>query len=257
MSETVHFLQLAHQLADAAAEVVRPFFRQQLKVDIKSDLSPVTEADRAAEEVMRTIIERTFPDHGILGEEDESFGTENDYVWVLDPIDGTRAFIAGKPQFGTLIALCHRGEPILGIMNQPITHERWVGVKGSETTFNGKPVQTRPCAHVAEAVISTTSPHYFPPDRKERFKTLRKQCKDTQYGGDCYSYGLLAMGGLDLVVEADLKPYDIIPLRPIIEGAGGRLSGWHGNPITLTNFEAALAAGDARTHAEALAILAT
>ncbi len=249
------FLDVAHQLADAAADVVRPYFRQQMDVEIKSDLSPVTVADRAAEEAMRTLIDQHFPDHGILGEEEESFGTENEYVWVLDPIDGTRSFIAGKPQFGTLIALCHHGEPIFGIMNQPITNERWVGVKGEPTTFNGKPVKTRACASVADAVISTTSPHYFPPGRKERFKALRKQCKDEQYGGDCYAYGLLAMGGLDLVVEADLKPYDIIPLRPIIEGAGGFITGWHGKPITLTNFEAAIAAGDARTHAEALKTL--
>ena len=254
MSIAPQFLEIAHQLADAAAEAIRPHFRQPLHVETKTDLSPVTIADRAAEEAMRRIIDTTFPDHGILGEEDEDVGLESEYVWVLDPIDGTRSFIAGKPQFGTLIGLCHRGEPILGIMHQPITNERWVGAN-HETLFNGKKVMTRSCPSVKEAVISTTSPHYFPPVRKARFKALRSQCRDIQYGGDCYSYGLLAMGGLDLVVEADLKPYDIIPLRPIIEGAGGIITGWHGNPITLTNFEAAIAAGDPRTYDEALTIL--
>ncbi len=248
------FLAAAHLMADAAADIVRPYFRQPLDVEIKADLSPVTLADREAERAMRTIIDQHFPDHGILGEEDEDTGLESEYLWVLDPIDGTRSFIAGKPQFGTLIGLCHRGEPLLGILNQPITNERWVGYRG-ETTLNGKPVRTRSCSSVSEAVISTTSPHYFPLARKARFKTLRKQCREVQYGGDCYAYGLLAMGGLDLVVEADLKPYDILPLRPIIEGAGGLITGWHGKPVTLTNFEAVIAAGDARTHVEALQFL--
>lgn len=198
-------------------------------------------ADRAAETAIRTLIEAYYPTHGIYGEEHGQSGLGNPYVWVIDPIDGTRAFIAGKKEWGTLIALCEYGVPILGILNQPITGERWVGAKDMATTYNGQPVRTRACPSLSDAVISTT---YCAPPDDARFATLAAQCRETIPQGDCYAYGLLARGERDMVGDTALKPYDILALVPIIEGAGGRITGWDGAPITLTHYASAIARGD-------------
>jgi len=250
------YLALAADLADAAGEVIRPYFRVPLQVDDKPDLSPVTAADRGAEAVMRRLIAARFPDHGIIGEE---FGRERDdaeFVWVLDPIDGTKAFISGLPLFGTLIALAQNGRPIVGIIDQPISRERWVGAAGRETTLNGKPIHCRPCAGVAAATIFATSPDMFKGADAPAFARAAKAAKLVRYGADCYAAGLLALGCIDMMIEADLKPYDYSALIPVVEGAGGIATDWAGAPLDLHSDGRVIFAGDRRSHQEALALLA-
>ena len=256
MVETDHFLALAITLADAAGEAIRPYFRRPIAVDDKPDLSPVTAADRAAEMAMRELIAARFPTHGIIGEE---FGGERegaDFVWVLDPIDGTKSFISGVPLFGTLIALAHQGRPFLGIIDQPISRERWIGASGRPTTFNGAPIRCRPCASLASATVYATSPNMFKGGDAASFGRVAAAAKLVNYGADCYAYGLVAHGFIDLVVEASLKPYDFSAMLPIVEGAGGVASDWRGMPLSLASDGRVLVAGDRCAHQQALQLLA-
>jgi inositol-phosphate phosphatase/L-galactose 1-phosphate phosphatase/histidinol-phosphatase len=249
------FLSLAAELADAAGAAIRPYFRTTLAVDDKADLSPVTAADRAAELAMRHMIAARFPEHGIIGEE---YGRERDdaeFVWVLDPIDGTKSFISGVPLFGTLIALARHGMPILGIIDQPISGERWIGVAGRETVHNGRPARCRPCAGIAAATVFATSPDMFRGADADGFARVARAAKLVRYGADCYAYGLVALGFVDVVIEASLKPYDFAAMLPIIEGAGGIATDWQGAPLGLASDGRVLIAGDKRTHGEALALL--
>lgn len=246
---------LALDLAEAAGSVIRGYFRTPVAVEDKADTSPVTIADRQAEAVMRQIINQAMPDHGILGEEFGPEKTEAEWVWVLDPVDGTKAFITGKPSFGTLIALLHKGRPVLGIIDQPILRERWLGVAGQPTTLNGKTITTRPCSALSLAALYATAPEMFSGADVARWDALRGQVKLPRYGADCYAYGLLAAGFVDLVVEASLQPYDYLPLVAVIEGAGGLITDWQGRPLGLESDGHALAAGDPRTHQAAQAIL--
>jgi inositol-phosphate phosphatase/L-galactose 1-phosphate phosphatase/histidinol-phosphatase len=254
--ELDRYLALAIDLADAAGEAIRPHFRQPLAVDDKPDLSPVTIADRAAEMAMRRLIAQHFPEHGILGEE---FGREREgaeFTWVLDPIDGTKSFISGVPLFGTLIALAQHGRPILGIIDQPISRERWIGVAGRPTTFNGTPVRTRPCPALAAATVFSTSPDMFKGTDAAAHARVAAAAKLVRFGADCYAYGLLALGCIDIVIEASLKPYDFGAMLPIVEGAGGVATDWQGAPLTLASDGRVLVAGDRRAHQQALALLA-
>ncbi|WP_448189365.1 histidinol-phosphatase [Azospirillum sp. sgz301742] len=259
MPETcpAHLVALAERLADSSGPVVRRYFRTTLVVDDKADSSPVTVADREAERTIRAIIEAERPDDGIYGEE---YGTKNldaEWVWVIDPIDGTKSFITGRPIFGTLIALLHRGRPVLGIIDQPIIGDRWIGVAGRPTTLNGQPATVRGCSGgLAGAMLGTTSPDLFPDDTAPAFDRVKNAVKVTVYGGDCYTYGLLASGFYDLVVEAGLKLYDFAALVPVVTGAGGVMTDWNGNPLDASSDGRVIAAGDARTHREALAALA-
>jgi len=250
------FLSLAIDLADAAGEAIRPYFRQPLAVDDKADLSPVTAADRVAEAAMRRMIATRFPAHGIIGEE---FGREREdaeFVWVLDPIDGTKSFISGVPLFGTLIALAHQGRPILGVIDQPILHERWIGADGHLTSFNGTPVRCRPCPALAGATVFATSPDMFKGGDAAAFARVAASAKLVRFGADCYAYGLLAHGFIDLVIEASLKPYDFSAMLPIVKGAGGIASDWRGMPLSLASDGRVVVAGDRRAHEEALGLLA-
>ena len=249
------FVALAGRLADAAGEVIRPYFRTIIAIDEKADASPVTVADRESEAAMRAILAAECPDHGILGEEYGAERVDADHVWVLDPIDGTKSFIAGVPLFGTLIALLHRGRPIVGIIDQPVLGERWLGVDGRATRFNGGSTAVRPCAAMAEAILTTTSPDMFGGDDAEAFARLRGAAKSTRYGYDCYGYAMLAMGFIDLVVEADLAPYDYSALVPVIAGAGGIITDWTGEALGLRSDGRICAAGDVRVHKEALNLL--
>lgn len=249
-------LELALRLADVAGEAIRPYFRQPLTVDDKADLTPVTAADRAAEQAMRSLIERCFPEHGIIGEEFGRVREDAEFVWTLDPIDGTKSFISGVPLFGTLIALTRAKRPILGIIDQPISRERWVGVAGRPTTLNGAVVRCRACAGLAAATLFATTPDMFKGGEAAAFARVSGAVKLTRFGADCYAYGLLAAGFIDLVLEADLKPYDFCPMVPIVEGAGGLATDWGGEPLDLASRGRALIAGDRRTHEAALALLA-
>ncbi|XP_078429194.1 inositol monophosphatase family protein [Wolffia australiana] len=263
-NEMDEFVGVANKLADAAGEVIRKYFRQSFEISDKDDQSPVTIADREAEESMASIILDHFPSHAIFGEENGWRCRENsaDYVWVLDPIDGTKSFITGKPLFGTLIALLHRGEPILGIIDQPILRERWSGARGRRTTLNESVVSVRPCGMVSQAYLYTTSPHLFSSEAKEAFIRVRDKVKVPLYGCDCYAYALLATGFVDLVVESGLKPYDILPLIPVIEGAGGVITDWTGfnvhweaSPESKPKSFNVVAAGDPRLHRQVLDLL--
>ena len=256
MAELDAFLALAADLADAAGEAIRPYFRQPIRVDDKADLSPVTVADRAAETAMRRLIAARFPDHGIIGEE---FGPEREdapFVWVLDPIDGTKSFISGVPLFGTLIALTERGRPVLGIIDQPISRERWVGAAGRATTFNSNPVRCRPCASLSAATVFATSPDMFRGPDAAAFSRVAAAAKLVRFGADCYAYGLLAHGLIDLVIESSLKPYDFSAMVPVVEGAGGIATDWQGAPLSLASDGRVLVAGDRNAHRQALALLA-
>jgi inositol-phosphate phosphatase/L-galactose 1-phosphate phosphatase/histidinol-phosphatase len=250
------FLALAADLADAAGEAIRPYFRQRIAVDDKADRSPVTVADRAAEAAMRQRIAARFPEHGIIGEE---YGPEREtaeFVWVLDPIDGTKSFISGVPLFGTLIALAYQGRPILGIIDQPISRERWIGAAGRPTTFNGNPTRCRACPALAGATVFSTSPDMFKGSDAAAHGRVAKAAKLVRFGADCYAYGLIALGFIDLVIEASLKPYDFSAMVPVVEGAGGVATDWQGQPLSLASDGRVLVAGDPHAHRAALALLA-
>jgi histidinol phosphatase-like enzyme (inositol monophosphatase family) len=239
------FVDFAGSLADASGPILSRHFRTSLPVDTKPDQTPVSIADRDAEQIMRTRISERYPDHGIVGEEYGNDRTDAEYVWVLDPIDGTKAYLAGKPLFGTLIALLQGGIPILGVIDQPILGERWLGASGRQTTFNGTDVTTRECPCLENATLNATSPDLFEDTDNSRFMELSETVTMTMYGGDCYAYGLLASGHIDLVVEADLKPYDFFALVPVVSGAGGRMTDWQGKTLTMESDGRIIATGDA------------
>jgi histidinol phosphatase-like enzyme (inositol monophosphatase family) len=250
----------AHHLADVSAGAILPHFRTELVVGNKargSAFDPVTAADQAAEQAMRESVAARFPEHGIIGEEFGEIGRERRYCWVIDPIDGTRAFITGSPLWGTLIGLTQEGRPLLGLMNQPFTAERfwseggrlrWRGPNSAERTL-----QTRACGRLADAVLSTTHPDLFAGEEATAFAAIRSRVRMTRYGGDCYGYCLLAAGFIDIIVECGLKPYDVVALVPIIESAGGLITTWDGD--SAAHGGSIIAAGDRRVHREAIAVL--
>ncbi len=236
----------AEAAADVAAAAIRPFFRAGVASDLKTDRSPVTIADRTAELAMRAVLSERFPDHGILGEEFGLDRPEARLRWVLDPIDGTRAFITGRPTFGTLIGLLEDDIPILGIIDQPATGERWVGARGRATIFRGPMGGTagcRPCADIGNAELSCTSPEMLGDDTP-RWNRLKNAVRRNYWGGDCYAYGLLALGQIDVVAESDMKTWDWAPLVAVVEGAGGRVTDWAGNPLRADGDGRVLAVGD-------------
>ncbi|OYX64617.1 MAG: histidinol phosphate phosphatase [Sphingomonadales bacterium 32-64-17] len=239
-------IALAARLAEAARTEIRPLFRTALDHEAKADASPVTIADRNAEAAMRKLIEAEYSADGIHGEEYGVKEGKSGRVWVLDPIDGTTAFLAGRPIFATLIALLVDGFPVLGMIDQPITGERWLGVTGKPTTFNGEAVATRPCRELSQAAIATTGPHYFSQAEGDVFMALAAKTnhKRMVMGGDCYNYGCLASGQLDIVCEAGLKLHDFAALVPVVEGAGGLMCDWAGEPLHAGSDGQVLALGD-------------
>ncbi len=241
------FTALTNRLADAAGDIARQYFRTPFDVEQKGDNSPVTIADRAIEKKMREMIEGARPDDSIFGEEFGKKEGRSGYTWVLDPIDGTKSFVIGRPTFGTLIALCKDGVPVLGVIDQPILKERWIG-DGQQTMFNGAVVKTAPCASLETARIGSTTPAMFGDH------PVYKNFNEGRFfwGGDCYQYGLMACGYVDVIIEAGLQPYDYLALAPIICGAGGVISDYAGNPLTLSSDGCVIALGDPALHAEAL-----
>ena len=239
-------IALAHRLADAARAAIVPHFRAGLDHERKADATPVTLADRAAEEAMRRILIAEVPQDGVAGEEFGASEGRSGRQWVLDPIDGTTAFLAGRATFGTLIALLVEGFPVLGVIDQPVLQERWLGVAGQGTTLNGLPVATRACPDLSHAAIATTGPHYFSQEEGDVFMALAQQTdhKRMIMGGDCYNYAMLASGHLDIVCEAGLKLHDFAALVPVVEGAGGTLCDWNGEPLHAGSDGHVLALGD-------------
>jgi myo-inositol-1(or 4)-monophosphatase len=251
-------LAFADMLADAARAAILPYFRADHSVNHKGGerFDPVTDADKGAERAMRALIERDFPEHGILGEEYGERAGAGGYQWVIDPIDGTRAFIAGLTNWGVLIGLYHEGAPLIGVMDQPYLDERYRGWNtGANASARGvtRPLRTRACAGLAEALLSTTDPYLFHDAEAAAFARVRTQVKLARYGYDCYAYAMVAAGHLDCVVESGLKAFDIAALIPIIAGAGGGVVSWDGGDASGGG--RVLAYGDARVRDEALALL--
>lgn len=245
----------AADLAEAARPIIRKYFRTGIVVDSKADDSPVTIADRTVEQTLRRMIEARFPDHGIAGEEFGPKNLEAEYVWSLDPIDGTKAFITGRPTFGTLIGLLRNGKPVLGLIDCPILDERWVGGPEVPTRLNGGPLMGSVDKPLDRAVLTATSPDMFDPDEAARFDALKAKVGLTLFSGDCHNFGLLALGTIDLVVESSLSDYDYLGPSAVIAGAGGILTDWTGAPVALGSTTRIVAARNPALHAAAVAIL--
>ncbi|MCK4939362.1 MAG: histidinol-phosphatase [Rhodospirillaceae bacterium] len=252
MSVQNEFIDLVTRALDQAREITLSNFKTGISIDSKDDASPVTIADREAERIIREMINDTFPDHGILGEEYGSENVDAEWVWVLDPIDGTAGYVTGKPLFGTLMALAHHGKPVLGAIDAPAMNERWIGSEGEPTTLNGKPVKVRSCEQLGDAWLYATTPDMFIGPDKTAFEKLSAAARRTNYGADCYAYGLLASGHVDIVCEASLGTYDYMALVPVVTGAGGIMTDWQGNPLDINSDGRVIAAGDTNIHGVAL-----
>jgi histidinol phosphatase-like enzyme (inositol monophosphatase family) len=261
----VDFAAFLEKLADAASAAILPFFRTSIGAEDKSRggvFDPVTEADRAAEVAMRRLIQATFPNHGLIGEEFGNDRPEAEYVWVLDPIDGTKSFISGVPTWGTLIGLLHNGRPIYGMMVQPYTRERFSGnccsAKWRGPDLNHvlaeRKLHTRACATLASATLMTTSPLLYTPEKLLAFRRVEAGVRLSRYGCDCYALAMLAAGHVDCVIEAGVQTYDIAPLIPIVEGAGGVVTSWSGGDATHGGD--IVASGDQALHEAVLKLLA-
>lgn len=245
-------IEFLNKSVDKSGDIIRKYFRNLDNIDLKDDQSPVTIADREAEKALRDWIKAQFPEHGIYGEE---FGRENEsaeYQWIIDPIDGTSSFMIGRPIFGTLLGLLQNGAPIAGVIDQPITNDRWIATKGEGAYFNGKKTSVRKCDSIKSAIIATTSPDYFGDNSKKMLFNIAKQSKHMIYGGDCYSYALIASGTLDAVIDADMQPYDYLPLVTIVQGSGGIITDWQGRELNGKSNGNVIAAGDSRVHREIL-----
>jgi len=245
----------AESLADAAGDLVRPFFQRPIEVEAKAGDSPVTEADRVVETRLRDMVATRFPDHGVIGEEFPDTNPNAEHVWVFDPIDGTRSFIIGIPLFTTLIALVRDGAPVLGVIDQPVIGDRWVGGASRPASFNGAPARVRDCSDLALAQLCTSNDAYFKGDEGAAFERLRGAVRWAHQGADAYGFGLIANGLIDLGFEAGLGTHDYCALAPVIEAAGGVMTDWNGAPLTVESDGRVLAAGDRRAHAAALALI--
>lgn len=253
--QVADLLRFAEELAEASRAILTEALNRPPTVETKADRSPVTALDKAVEQRLREMIGARYPHHGIQGEE---FGAKDrgaEHVWVLDPIDGTGPFIAGIPVFGTLIGLARGGQPLLGVADHPVTRERWTGAAGLPSRLNGRAVRTRHGAPLEAAMMSSSSPDFYAPDEWERYVRLRREVGWAVYGGSCYAYCQLGSGRIDLSIDCGMDVYDILPLEPIIRGAGGRVTDWDGRGIDLDWKGRVLAGGDPALHARALAIL--
>jgi myo-inositol-1(or 4)-monophosphatase len=248
----------AEAALDATGAAIRPYFRAGVTADLKSDESPVTVADRLAETVLRECLTTAFPDYGFLGEEFPATQETARHLWVVDPIDGTRAFLTGRPSFCTLVGLLEDGVPVLGWIDQPVTRERWVGGRDVAAGFTGSlggRIGPRAVTALGAAELSSTAPEMFAGESAARFSRLQAQCKRTYWGGDAYAYGLLALGQVDIVAECGLKPWDWAALAPVVQAAGGVITDWAGAPLRLGCDGSVLAAATPELHAAALAVL--
>ena len=250
---------MARALADQARAITLAHFRQPLAVEQKADATPVTQADRAVEAMMRAAVAARFPDHGFIGEEEGADRPQASHVWVVDPIDGTKKFITGNPLFGTLIALLRDGRPVLGMIDVPARDERWFGAKGlgarHESAGHSQAARCRPCADIAAAALYSTAPAMFQGPDADAFQRLAEAVNFPLWGGECYAYGLLASGHADIVIEADMALYDYMSHIAIVEEAGGVITDWQGGALSLGSDHRVIAAGDSACHRQALDLL--
>ena len=249
------FVKFANLLADSASHTSMKYFRKKLEVDNKDDESPVTIADKETEKIIRDEIRKNFPNHGILGEEYENENLESEFIWVIDPIDGTRSYIAGHKDFGNLISLLHNNQPIIGIINCPAHNERWLGIKNVKTTCNGKSVLTSGIKKIENAYLFTSGVYFYEPFFRKGFETLKEKTKYFRLGGDCYMYGMLSSGLIDIVIEDTLKAHDYMALINVVEGAGGKISDKYGKPITLQSDGSLIASSSPQLHNEIINII--
>ncbi|MDX1423114.1 MAG: inositol monophosphatase family protein [Kiloniellales bacterium] len=254
-SEMEELRAFCEGLADASGRLIREASRGALAGDAKGDGSPVTAIDRAVEDRLREMIAEAYPDHGIVGEERGASATEREFVWVLDPIDGTLPFLAGIPVYGTLIALLRDRAPLLGVIDMPATGERWIGCAGLPTTRNGAPVRARACQSLSNALLSTSNPDFYGEADWRVFRRLAAETHWSVYGGSCMAYAQIASGRIDVGIDVAFEPFDYLALVPVVAGAGGVVSDWAGEPLSLDSGDRFIAAGDARVHAQALEIL--
>lgn len=255
MPVAAEFISLASGLTEISRAILRRYYRTRVDILDKSDESPVTQADRECEAALRAAIAKAFPTHGIIGEEFGAERADAEFVWVLDPLDGTRAFITGRPMFGTLIALTQGGKPILGVIDMPILGDTWLGASGHATTLNGAIAKPRACASLQDSYFSCALPLMFAGPFRHRLDALTDATKSQTFGGDCYQYGVLASGFLDLVVERQLGLYDFMSLVPVLEGAGAHITDWQGKALDMTSGDQVVAAGDRRVLDQAIALL--
>jgi inositol-phosphate phosphatase/L-galactose 1-phosphate phosphatase/histidinol-phosphatase len=251
-SKADELVAFAHHLAELARAEIRPHFRTGFDVISKADASPVTIADRNAEAAMRKAIEAQYPDHGIFGEEFGPVRTDAAWQWILDPIDGTKSFVAGLPIFGTLIALTFENRPVLGVIDQPIMADRWIGAAGRPTEFNGKSARTNAQRGLSDAVLMTTYVDSFSEAALAAFTKLRKACRINRMSGDCIAYAMLASGFADIAMDGRMQPYDYAALVPVITGAGGVITDWEGQPLDMRGRSRALAAANPALHRAAM-----
>jgi len=249
------FLAFGQELADIAHAMLAPAGRLRPDATLKPDRSFVTSFDLEIERRLRSRISERFPSHGVLGEEHDAKDADAELVWVLDPIDGTAPFIAGSPVYGTLIALALGGSPILGIIDQAATPDRWIGARGRQTRHTDGPCRARPCPALGQAILTSSNPDFFAAEERPALDALRARTAWRIYGTACMAYGLLSSGRTDVALDTGFKVHDFAPFVPIVEGAGGRITDWEGRPLVLSSGPRILAAGDPARHAEALAIV--
>jgi inositol-phosphate phosphatase / L-galactose 1-phosphate phosphatase / histidinol-phosphatase len=250
-----HQLAFANHLADLAGAILRDKFANPPIVETKADGSPVTDADRAVEQTIRAAINHAHPSHGIVGEEFPPEREGAEHVWIIDPLDGTKEYVQGLPLFGVLIALCRHGRFVLGLADQPQLAHRWLGADGHGTTRNCRPVHTRACAALSDAVISTMGYDTFCADRHALLASLRSQARSTVTADSFYVFGLLAEGRMDLIVSDHFALHDYAALEAIVRNAGGTATDWLGQPLSMASSGTILAAGNATLHADARAAL--
>lgn len=249
------FADFANDLAAAGGDIIRAAVSEPLQFEMKGDSSPVTAVDQAVEDRIREMIADRYPDHGIIGEERGSTAPDAEFVWIIDPIDGTLPFLAGIPVFGTLVALAHGETPVIGVIDMPMTGERWIGAAGQATTRNGAPVRTRPCDDLASALMSTSSPDWYGESDRPALERMRMATRWRVYGGSCLSYAQLASGRIDVGMDVSFDIFDYLALVPVIQGAGGTITDWAGAPLTLRSGDRFVACGDPRMQARVLEIL--
>ena len=238
------YLTFAEKLANFSRSILISQSMNIPKITIKNDESYVTETDRAIERRLRDEIRRKFPDHGIIGEEFPDINSEAEFVWILDPIDGTAAFVAGIPVYGTLIALAWKGMPFIGVIDHPLTDDRWVGVSNRNAFKNGSPITTRSCVDITEAYVTCSNPDFMSKNQLQKFKRLRDSVSYVQYGASCFAYGTLASGRSDFAIDAGLEAFDMYACAAVIQGAGGVVTNWTGDNLTFNMDGTVIAAGD-------------